>query len=108
MAEVPRPFTPVDFGWVLTCFLSGTSESEFESSTISADLTLGSAFAFFGGGNFGVEGAFPFLEGFGVDSLGVAFVNFFLALMIPPPTLRIGFSASSSADRFLGRVGVTE
>ena len=115
IAEVVRPLSPLldsdGLGLVvdLTCVCNGISESESESTIFSADFTLGVSFAFFGGGILDcVEVTASFGIVFGGDSFGGTFVDFFLAaLIMPPPTLRTGFMASSSADRFAGMEGVT-
>jgi len=88
----------------LICFSRGTSESLSESMILSADLTFGLSLVFFVGVDLGV---ISLTAGFAVaGSLGVTLVDFFFVLMIPPPTLRTGFAASSSADRLAGTTGV--
>ena len=120
MVEIPRPLRPVVFvseeegleaglaTTCLICFSKGTSESLSESIIFSADLTFGLSLLFFvGAALVAVETTVSLAAVFAVaGSLGVTLVDFFFVLMIPPPTLRTGFAASSSAGRLAGTTGV--
>lgn len=112
MAEMPRPLRVEDLPWErwggtdLICVSSGTSESDSESTTFSSDLYLEFSRAFFGGTvllGAGEDAGCSFGADFAVGSFfEIVLTIFFFELIMAPPTLRTGFSASSSTGRLAG------